>query len=293
MRIAAILTCYNRRENTLICLKALYSSDMPPDWELTVYLTNDGSTDGTSEIVRELFPEVVVTQSDGNAYWNGGMHLSFEKALRNNHDRFLWINDDTHLFKHTLLRLEQTLQMKTAGSGEHAIVVGTIQNREMTHATYGGVIFPSWWKRTTPQLVYSETEAVTCETINGNCVWIPMSVASATGNLDPIFVHGLGDFDYGFRARKAGMALWVAPGFAGTCDRNGVEGTFLDNRLSLRKRLRIVFGPKGRPPYAWAVFTRRHCGPAWILYWFFPYTRVIVTWGITRLSGIFSRRRVT
>ncbi|PTR09399.1 GT2 family glycosyltransferase [Nitrosospira sp. Nsp5] len=291
MKVAAILTCHNRRESTLACLEALYSLDKPSDWELTVYLTDDGSSDGTYEIVQEFYPEVFITRTDGNAYWNGGMYISFEKALQGGHDRFLWLNDDTHLVKDTLLRLEHTLNTRSAISGEYAIVVGTVQDRKREKVTYGGVVFSSWWKRTTPQLVYSETEAVACETVNGNCVWIPVAVASVVGNLDTIFVHGLGDFDYGLRARKAGIALWVAPGFVGVCDRNRIEGTFMDRNLPLRKRLKIILGPKGRPPHAWAVFTRRHCGPAWVFYWFFPYVRVFATWSIAWLSRTLFRRR--
>ena len=59
-----------------------------------------------------------------------------------------------------------------------------------------------------------------CDTINGNLVLIPRALAPRLGNIDPGFAHAFGDLDYGFRARKAGARLWVAPGFAGRCAPN-------------------------------------------------------------------------
>ena len=50
MNIAAILTCFNRKEKTLVCLRSLFS--IIPNIE--VYLTDDGCTDGTFDIVNQL-----------------------------------------------------------------------------------------------------------------------------------------------------------------------------------------------------------------------------------------------
>ena len=43
-KIAAILTCHNRKEKTLACLHSLFSIISTID----VFLVDDGSTDGTS-----------------------------------------------------------------------------------------------------------------------------------------------------------------------------------------------------------------------------------------------------
>ena len=52
MKTAALLTCHNRKEKTLACLKSLYRN-MP---EVDVYLTDDGCADGTAEAVKSIFP---------------------------------------------------------------------------------------------------------------------------------------------------------------------------------------------------------------------------------------------
>jgi len=90
--------------------------------------------------------------------------------------------------------------------------------------------------------------------MNGNCVLIPRSAAERVGNLDARFTHRMGDLDYGFRARRAGCALWIAPGYVGTCAANAPA----DETLPVRERWRRLLGPKGLPPREWWVFTWRH-----------------------------------
>ncbi len=62
--IAVLLTCHNRRAETLRCLEALLAQDAGAS--LRVFLVDDGSTDGTGEAVRVSFPQVNVVQGDGS-----------------------------------------------------------------------------------------------------------------------------------------------------------------------------------------------------------------------------------
>jgi GT2 family glycosyltransferase len=111
--------------------------------------------------------------------------------------------------------------------------------------------------------------------MNGNCVLIPRAVATGVGNLDSAFVHVMGDFDYGLRARTAGFGIWVLPGFAGICDKNSLAGTFFDRSLAVPERWRRMQSPKGLPPAEWKIFCRRHAGSLWMLYFFWPYLRMV------------------
>ena len=75
MKIAILMTCHNRRETTLRCLRGL-----PSDVE--VYLVDDGSTDGTDEAVKATFPKVNVIRGTGNLYWAKGMELAWKTCLQ-------------------------------------------------------------------------------------------------------------------------------------------------------------------------------------------------------------------
>ena len=93
--IAVLMTCHNRVNSTLECLAHLYEQTALDRVVLSVYLVDDGSSDGTGEQVHERFPDVNVLKGDGSLFWNGGMHRAFGEALKVGFDYYLWLNDDT------------------------------------------------------------------------------------------------------------------------------------------------------------------------------------------------------
>lgn len=275
MKIAAVMTCFNRRETTIACLERLAVMAYPEGTSLTVFLTDDRSSDGTVDAITTGFPEVRLIHGSGRDYWAGGMRRAFAAAMEEPFDYFLWLNDDSSLTEDALARLLQVAE-QTGASTEALVVVGTMCASDGVTPSYGGVTFPSWWRRTTPTILYSESKAIACESFNGNCVLISAGAARVVGNIDAAFTHGLGDFDYGLRVSAARIPIFIAPGFVGSCDRNRIDGTHLDKRLPLARRWALVRGTKAYPPKPWAIFTRRHCGPLWFLYWLFPYVRSVL-----------------
>jgi len=108
MLAAVLLTCFNRKEKTLSCLESIYAQSNKEGFTLKVYLVDDGSTDGTSEAVKKNFPQVNVIKGDGTLFWNGGMRVAFSKAMENEHDYYLWLNDDTFIYPDSLKILIET-----------------------------------------------------------------------------------------------------------------------------------------------------------------------------------------
>ena len=47
-RVAILMTCHNRRESTLECLRSLRDQTNTMGYELSVHLTDDGSSDRRS-----------------------------------------------------------------------------------------------------------------------------------------------------------------------------------------------------------------------------------------------------
>lgn len=283
--IGIVVTCFNRREKTLKALSCVFDSDLPAGVQLRAYVTDDGSSDGTAEALRNAFPSLRLLHGNGSLYWNGGMRSSLEAAYADGVDYVLWLNDDTFITRSAIRELLAAGDRYTTRTGNAAVIVGTTRDASTGVLTYGGLKFPVWWRRTTPRIVEALDDDMECETMNGNIVLVPREIYLTVGNLEAQFIHGLGDFDYGFRARKAGFRIFAAQGHHGTCSRNSDEGTFRDINLTFRKRWPLVCGPKGRPPKPWAVFTRRHCGPLWFLYWAWPYFYTICS------SVIISRRK--
>lgn len=283
VRIAVLITCFNRREVTLRCLANLYAQRVD-GCELTVFVVDDASSDGTSEAIRQRFPEVRLYEGTGDLFWTRGMHRAFDLAMREDFDYYLWLNDDTMLFPGTVGRM-LVIAEGLKGKGIDAIVVGNTRDSATGRHTYGGVKRKRGLKRASFQLVeLAEDQAARCDSMHGNCVLISRESARVVGNLDPFFQHNFGDLDYGLRASAAGVRVYVAPGYAGSCSENEVSGTWRDRRPGLRARWRAIQSPKGCPWPEWMRFTRRHIGGLWFLYAMSPYVKLF-------LAALVGRRR--
>ena len=96
IKTAIIITSFNRKEITLLCLGSLLISiKLLFNNLVDIYLVDDNSTDGTKQAVHENFPSVIIINGNGSLYWNRGMHLAWEIAAKTKkYDYFLWLNDE-------------------------------------------------------------------------------------------------------------------------------------------------------------------------------------------------------
>ena len=280
-RIAVLMTSHNRRELTLASLASVFRQEGAEDFELAVFLVDDGCTDGTGEAVRSRFPQVRVLEGNGSLYWNGGMRMAFDAAMKEGFDGYILLNDDTVLYDDALLRVVRSARAEQE-AGRPRVVVGSTRSPETGKHTYGGFAMRTrglamWGEPVMPHV----SEAVVCDTMNGNFALIPAEIVAAVGNLEERFRHQFGDLDYGLRARRAGFEVVVAPGYVGLCSANTTASVWRDSSVPLARRWKSVLSPKGVPVKEWLLFTRRHYGWRWVHYALSPYLRML-TAGLRR-----------
>lgn len=265
-KIAVLLTCFNRVEKTLTCLRSLQKQQQP-DLEISVYLVDDGSTDGTSEQVARQFPDVHLLRGNGSLYWNGGMRLAWGQAMQHNYDFYIWLNDDVELIDDAISRIISFYQ--NADDRNVGVVTGTMISKDHGKVTYGGRRSRFWWHPTKlGGLIPLSDVGQRCDVVNGNFTLVPAKIVAVAGNLSDRFTHAIGDFDYAFRVRKLGFNCYVAPGFFGFCENNPKAGSPKDTNLSLKKRVELLNRPNKFPPYKeWQLFVREHGGLVWPILW--------------------------
>ena len=244
MKIAVLLTCHNRREKTLSCLKNLLEQNLE-DIDLSVYLVDDGSSDGTSDAIKEHFPEVNIIEGNGELYWNRGMHLAWTTALKNpNWDAVLWLNDDTILNDGALKTI-----VKYATQYKNSIIVGSVSSVEdQSIYTYGGY-------QEQKHILQPVDTALQCSIFNGNAVLVPRIVSDKIGILDYKYRHAGGDFEYGIRANKNGFNCYAIP-IIGRCDRNGSYVKWMDKKYNVLTRLKLLYSPIGKNPFEAFYYTK-------------------------------------
>lgn len=247
-KLAVLITCHNRRSKTISCLNHLFSSfQSAPKVNICVYLVDDGSSDGTAEVVLDRFRNVNIIHGDGSLFWNGGMRLAWEEATKNeHHDYYLWLNDDTDIFDNAI----NDLINASFHFGNNAIIVGSVRSKNNIETTYGGY---SESCRLDPNGSYQLIEY-----FNGNVVLVPHQVFKIVGNLDKRFKHSIGDIDYGLRAKKQGFNSYITMDYIGYCEKHPNIPIWCDKRYSFKQRLKSFRNATSASVAEHFIFDFRH-----------------------------------
>lgn len=256
MKIAVLLATYNRKDKTLTCLSNLKDQEIPDDLDLEVFLTDDASTDGTTEAILEQYPKTHVYHGNGSLFWAGGMIQSWTMALASNADYYLLLNDDTFLYQDTLKVLLQSSMDYFKEKANYAICVGTTKDPVSGKATYGGRNLYSKYR---PQcyIVQPEAHYVECDVANSNIMMVPAGVVAKIGILSKEFTHAIADFDYTMRAKKAGFSVIVAPGILGLCA-NDHGNNWKSSQVKLSERVKYLYSVKGLAYKEYLLFIKKH-----------------------------------
>lgn len=260
-RLAALLTCHNRREQTLRCLTWLATAKEVVSRRVTVdtFLVDDGCSDGTAAAVRSRFSDVHVIAGTGNLFWCGGMRLAWTHAARKDFDGYLWLNDDVTLDHDAIERLVAAVSRLARQDGAVIVVGGTRDNASQapTMTTYGGLDEQG--------VVASSYDDRRIDLFNGNIVLVSRRAFQVLGALSKAYTHGLADIDYGVRAKKAGVPVWLAAGSLGSCSANKTA-RWQRPDLPVWTRLRELHRPTGCPPWQLARLVWTNGG------WWFPWS---------------------
>jgi GT2 family glycosyltransferase len=268
----ALTTCHNRRELTLRALKSIYEQELPDDCSLEICLVDDGSTDGTGEAVRAIYPEVKVLQGTGDLYWARGMRFGWDHYVKKQrHEYLLVFNDDILLYPNALNTLLSSARQLEAHRIRHYAVSGAFIQEETRETVYGGVIRKNRWHPLKFKKIPPIGKIQECATINMNLVLISRAALDLTDFLSPEFVHKTADYDFGLRLGKAGGKVVLAGNHVGTCAINTDYGTAKEPGISFSKRWIRYFSVKGQDPKFKAIYYKRHAGFFWPVFMFISY----------------------
>lgn len=202
-----IIAVHNRIQETLECLSCI-TRQTYRDYQIVI--VDDGSTDGTAEQVRQHFPQAVVLKGNSHLWWTGAMHQGVEYVLQRAQpdDYILSLNNDVTFAEDYLERLV------AASKHYGGAIVGSLCRDYHDHTILHDVGITMKWKvYSYGQLAYDPAkEAVTdVATISGRGALIPTGVFRRIGNYNKkLFPHYGADYEFGFRAKRAGVPLVVS-----------------------------------------------------------------------------------
>jgi len=220
LKIEIVMPVHNRRKTTVQCLKSLERIDKT-GLEIHIIVVDDGSTDGTTEAIQKMFPEIEIISGDGTLFYVGGTNRGISAALKRNPDYILTVVDDSIFHEQFLQRL-----IKTAETKAHSIVGTLLLLWDLPHK-----VFQVDFKWKTLDGGWSQPENVTAfdfpqtafevEGMAGNCILFPVDAIKECGLLDEKkFPHNWGDIQYVVRMKKLGWQLLVEPKSYVWCEPN-------------------------------------------------------------------------
>jgi GT2 family glycosyltransferase len=196
-----IIPVHNRKQITLKCLDTLKQHGDMDKYHIVV--VDDGSTDGTSQAIQSLYPEVTILQGDGNLWWTGAIKQGMEYAYQQGAEYFIWLNDDCLATENTLSDSIEFCQQNPNS------IVGCqgFEVNDINVLAFGGKY--KTWKGYNLQNFPKNTVSP-CDMLSGNLVVIPRKTVDLIGFPEPnLLPHYGGDTLFLVRARKAGFNIFI------------------------------------------------------------------------------------
>lgn len=194
-----LIPVHNRRETTLTCLEYLHKTGVLQQYYVVVI--DDGSTDGTTDIVLQQYPDTLIVSGNGDLWWTGAIALGMEYAAELNAEYFIWLNDDCLPTKDALFQMVSYMR-----NHPRTIVAPTCYLE-----TPGGSLVKqdnAFIRQTS--FAADPGEILEAEGLSGWCVGIPSVVLHEIGVPDAKrFPHYSGDDTYIYRATQTGFNACV------------------------------------------------------------------------------------
>ncbi|MFT5367935.1 MAG: N-acetylglucosaminyl-diphospho-decaprenol L-rhamnosyltransferase [Candidatus Latescibacterota bacterium] len=201
-----VILVWNGKKWLDACLQSL--AQCRGDIAYKVLLVDNGSTDGSSEFVRQGHPEVALIQTGKNLGFAGGNNVGIAHALKNDADYILLLNQDTVVFDAWMDPL-----IELANAHPRLGILGPFQY------DYAGDIFDRVFQnQLTANTTYFEDEKqnniapyYTLPHVIGAAMLIRRETLEAIGTFDPYYFLYYEEKDLCRRTIAAGYEIAVVP----------------------------------------------------------------------------------
>jgi len=209
-----IVLNYNRKDDTLDCIRSLYAMDYP---NFRVMLVDNASTDGSVDAVRAAFPEVEVIANEQNLMYAGGNNEGIKRALEQGAEFVMLINNDTVVDARLLSELMDGFgQVEGAGIAGPMIYYHPSRGEGKEIIWYAGGIVELWQGLIAHRDIREEDEGRHTAVertgyVTGCCMLISRACLERVGMLDTAYTMYSEDADLSMRAKLAGFGLVFVP----------------------------------------------------------------------------------
>ncbi len=208
--LSVVIVNWNTLDLLRNCLNSLRSACA--DLQLEVFVVDNGSTDGSQEMVQTEFSEVHLIENSQNLGFAKANNQALQKATGK---YLLLLNSDTIVLPNALQGLMQTME-KDAGIGVAGLQLlnedGSLQNSisnipslltELGNKSLLRLLFP----RRFPGKERMLTSPTEVESVIGACMMVRRDAVAEVGWLDEDYFFFLEETDWCLRMQKAGWKV--------------------------------------------------------------------------------------
>lgn len=298
MNLSIIIVSYNTRDMTRDCLISIHESNIELEYEIIVI--DNHSSDGSVEMIRESFPDVLLIANDENKMFarannQGVKHAAGECVLLLNSDTIIESGNIEKLYAFYEANVETVGCIGPQVLNEDR----TIQSEAYCHEslrqvlcnTFGVVkwpIFRGLKKRILPEgyprFMMGETRK--SGWVTGCCMLIPHKVLNQVGGLDEAFIFYHEDVEFCFRVKTHGLSVWCCPEakvvhLGGGSTTSEIKAELSDIALAQR----ALYIEKTIGFRHWRILAK------WIIYVYYPLIWVLRVCGMSDVERIYRNQR--
>jgi GT2 family glycosyltransferase len=214
--VGIAIATFNRKERLKECLEAVNRSTYK---NILISVVDDGSSDGTWEMLNTYFPKVERIRGDGNLWWAGATNKAIKKCLDLGCEFVVLLNDDCMIAENTISKFIK----RSEEFPKTVIAPVTLDIKSPGHiwwagSSWGGVKFlPFIWlirqkyPHHTPVSALPNSPYSTSE-FTGRAIFIPKSIFDRFGLIDSkLFPQYGSDNDLSLRITTGGGRAIVDP----------------------------------------------------------------------------------
>lgn len=208
-KVFVLIPTHNRRELIKKCLQSIQKQTYKNRETVVI---DDGSTDGTSKMIKKEFPETTILEGDGTLWWTGAMRMGVGYTLGGikDGDFVLLMNDDT------VFGPEYLQSLVDVSKRHNRAIIGSIcfDAKDEKSVVEAGVVM-NWMRgRLDVPLKlpkdYKKRKTREVDTFCGRGTLVPIEVFQKIGSYSRRLPHYISDYEFFIRAKRASFKLLIS-----------------------------------------------------------------------------------
>jgi GT2 family glycosyltransferase len=205
-KTAVVVPNWNGAETLATCLDSLLAQSLTAE----VVVVENGSVDGSVQLLTEKYPKVTVLAQQTNLGFAGGVNVGIKYAIEQGYETVALFNNDAVADKDWLKHLHAGLQVAEVG-----IATCTFMSIDGKHLDSTGDLFTNWGlpyprgRGEAPTGQYDDQTDIFAA--SGGASLYRISMLKQIGLFDEDFFAYYEDVDLSFRAQMAGWKVRYVP----------------------------------------------------------------------------------